>query len=293
MNSLLSFTSNLSSTNTFESHASLPWFGSFFLSSNFDRYLNVTLIDEMLTDESLQHRQDSYVLAFGDITRPDESLKMRLDDTLPGMYNILQYILLQVGEDPEDISSMELLYPGYNAFHGSLFVIRSNNGNNSMLHSYMEWLQHVAHVIESDPNLPAMIRLSNRKTYLRSIVKFLFPFFFRYAYSSTYPPIHSIADCLASYYFHKGNIKVITAVEYAQNLRLQNQRRNEKLISDKFNLQTIKRLGLTYVHIYLCITLIETRFFHVYSSSFFFCLYIRNLYYQILKRKSSSIHSCT
>jgi hypothetical protein len=215
------------------------WIGSFFISSTFDSYLSITMVNEMLSDPALNNYRggDVNVLAFGDVTRPDESLKMRLDDTLPGMYDVLKYVLLQVGENPEDIASMNLLAPGFKAFHGNLFVTRPD-----MLLSYSEWLSSVIRVIDSNTKVQSMIRISSWRTLLRSIVKAVFPFVFRRD-SSQYPPLHSMTDCLASYFFHRSNIKITTATEYKEYQRLERQQREEKVVSDAFNLETINRLG--------------------------------------------------
>jgi hypothetical protein len=216
------------------------WIGSFLVSSTFGSYLNITLVDEMLSDPKLNHRGSNVnVLAFGDVTRPDESLQMRLDDTLPGMYDVLKYVLLQVGENPVDIASMELLAPGFKAFHGNYFVTRPD-----MLLSYSEWLSSVIRVIDSNTKVQSMIHSSRRRTLLRSIVKAVFPFFFRRD-SSHYPPLHSMTDCLASYFFHKSNVKITTATEYTEYHRLERQQREEKVVSDAFNLETINRLGIS------------------------------------------------
>jgi hypothetical protein len=152
------------------------------------------------------------------------------------MYDVLKYVLLQVGENPVDIASMELLAPGFKAFHGNLFVTRPD-----MLLSYSEWLSSVIRVIDSNTKVQSMIRISSWRTLLRSIVKVIFPFIFRRD-SSQYPPLHSMTDCLASYFFHTKGAAIVTLSEYKRLRELEEGGKSEKDAAVNFNKITAQRL---------------------------------------------------
>ena len=229
MNQLLSIYSNIQGISS-------QWFGSMFVTSTFGAYLNLSMVDEMLSDHSFT-LEGVNVLAFADITRPDESLQSRLEDSLPGMYDILKYVLLLVGEDPEDITSMELLSPGFKAFHGDFFV-----SHPVLLRSYTDWLELVVRIFQSNETVQSMIRKSVFKNVLRTKIKALFPYIFRHYEFTSSPPVYSITNCLASYFFHRIDAKIVTITEYKTLRKSVVYRREEKHIADAFNAKTVQKL---------------------------------------------------
>jgi hypothetical protein len=118
----------------------IQWMG---LTPRIHPNLQTSLMNMMLMDENLIDT-DVQVLGFVDLSQPEQSFSTIIDDSCPGMVQILTQVLLAMKEDPEKIESMNLPYPGFQTFHGEFFVARP-----SIVRSYVSWLTSVIHRIES------------------------------------------------------------------------------------------------------------------------------------------------
>jgi hypothetical protein len=78
----------------------------------------------MLLDD---HRigNDVDILAFMDLSRSQYSLsRHNIEETCPGMMELLTRVLIEIGEDTDKVACMNLSYPAFQVFHGDFFVAR-------------------------------------------------------------------------------------------------------------------------------------------------------------------------
>jgi hypothetical protein len=170
----------------------------------------------MLLDD---HRigKDVDILAFIDLSQTEYSLSRYIEETCPGMMEILTSVLIEIGEDTDKVACMNLPYPAFQVFHGDFFVARP-----TLWASYIEWLRPVIHLLENKTTSSSS-SISNTTT------------------SSCIP---SHLHLLVSYYFNANMAKVVTNKEYIKWIEPDETSLTLEKYSQEFNGETMSKISL-------------------------------------------------
>jgi hypothetical protein len=128
----------------------IPWIGSIPAHFLQETHLELSIIQQMILDPTLQEDSKIKVLGFWNpfVFR---SVAQRLSEDYPGLYDILEYSLLSLGERKEDIAKLHTLTL-FKAFYGLSFVARPD-----VLIEFTNWLSRVMMFIFSDPTAHTML----------------------------------------------------------------------------------------------------------------------------------------
>ena len=205
-------------SNTYNNHQlKYSWVGLASFTNPISSTLNMSLIDKMLIDDSRLIDKDVDVLAFVDLSRQEQSLSMYIEDACPGMMPILANVLVSIGEDPEKIACMDLLYPAFQAFHGEFFVARP-----AMLRSYLDWLVPVNKLLENRTTQHLSGDENNTNTSC----------------------ILSLTHLLASYYFNANMAHIVTYEQYKSRLEPDEESWSYDEYTKEFNAATMVDITL-------------------------------------------------
>jgi len=171
----------------------------------------------MLLDEN-RINKDVDVLAFVDLSRQDESMSMYIEDACPDLMPILRNVLVSIGETPEKIACLELLYPAFQPFHGEFFAARP-----AVLRSYLAWLDPVIAILENRTNQRTDTGSDN---------------------STNTSCILSLSHVLASYYFNANMANIVTNKQYTNRLEPDQKIVTHNQFANDFNTGALRNITL-------------------------------------------------
>jgi hypothetical protein len=127
------------------------WVGTIPAPFLYDSLLDLSVIHDMISDELLLHDNNVDVVGFWN---PDiyRNLPTILSEENPGLWELLEYVLVSIGERYEDMDRIHSLV-FFKPFYGLAFVARPH-----VVQSFMEWLSRITIFIFSDPKALSLLR---------------------------------------------------------------------------------------------------------------------------------------
>lgn len=126
------------------SSATYPWIGTIPAYILREDRVELSLIHQMVMDPILQQDTNVHVLGFLN-PYPSQIITRVISNDYPGLLELLEYILLSIGEREDDISQMHITKL-FKPFYGLAFVARP-----SIIMEFTDWHSRVMMFLFSDP----------------------------------------------------------------------------------------------------------------------------------------------